>query len=44
MENKRKYKLTFSYDYVDKSIKIKDILIDESIKVIQGYLSKITKE
>lgn len=44
MENKRKYKLTFNFDYIDKNIKIKDILINESIKAIQDYLSKIEQK
>ena len=35
MENKRKYKLTFNFDYVDKKENIEKILIEYAIKSIQ---------
>ena len=38
MENKRKYKLSYNFDYVDKKETIEKILIEHAIKSIQSCI------
>lgn len=38
MENKRKYKLSYNFDYANKKETIEKILIEHAIKSIQTYI------